>query len=53
MVDFAGYRSQFPITGKYTFMNHAAISAPPKRVVRAAQDLLHESSHSGISAYPR
>ena len=53
MVDFADYRSQFPITSRYTFMNHAAISAPPKRVVRAAQDLLHEFSYSGISAYPR
>lgn len=53
MLDFADYRSQFPITGTCTFMNHAAISAPPRRVVRAVQDLLHESSYSGISAYPR
>lgn len=53
MADFADYRSQFPITSRYTFMNHAAISAPPERVVRAVQDLLRQSSSSyGISVYP-
>lgn len=52
-MDFEGYRSQFPITNTYTFMNHAAISAPPVTVTRAVQDLLHEFSNQGISCYPK
>ncbi|MBW1943650.1 MAG: aminotransferase class V-fold PLP-dependent enzyme [Deltaproteobacteria bacterium] len=52
-MDFEGYRSQFPITNTYTFMNHAAISAPPVIVARAVQELLHEFTHSGISCYPK
>lgn len=52
-MDFADYRSEFPITKTTNFMNHAAISAPPMRVVRAAQDLLRECSSSGSAAYPK
>ena len=52
-MDFEAYRSQFPITNTYTFMNHAAISAPPVIVARAVQDLLHEFTYKGISCYPK
>lgn len=52
-MNFEGYRALFPITTAYTFMNHAAISAPPVIVERAVQDLLHEFTHQGISCYPK
>lgn len=51
--DFGKYRSEFPITEAYTFMNHAAISPLSQRVVHAVRSLLHEFSHHGIAHYPK
>ena len=53
MKDYSRYRKEFPITEKYTFMNHAAISASSARVVKAVEVFLREYSRDGISAYPR
>ena len=45
------YRDQFPITKKYIFMNHAAVSALPRRVVEAVSSLLEELSCSSSIGY--
>ncbi len=51
--DLSDYRDEFPITREYVFFNNAAISAPPKRVVSAVEELLHQFSHDGLTFYPR
>jgi selenocysteine lyase/cysteine desulfurase len=38
------YRSQFPITEKYIFMNHAAVSAVPKRTAEAVSSFYKDCS---------
>ena len=53
MMDFSTYREQFPIALDKTFLNHAAISPTPKRVVAALEKLFHEFSHEGLIRYPR
>ncbi|MFH1487730.1 MAG: aminotransferase class V-fold PLP-dependent enzyme, partial [Pseudomonadota bacterium] len=52
MKDYARYRKEFPITEKITFMNHAAVSPCPKRVVRAVTSFLKSYSENGINDYP-
>jgi len=42
------YRSEFPITEKYTYLNNAAISAPSTRVVKAVEAIYREFSRCGI-----
>jgi cysteine desulfurase/selenocysteine lyase len=49
---FDRYRSEFPITKTHIFMNHAAISPPPARVVRAVERLFREFSNHGIDCNP-
>lgn len=51
MKGLSEYRCEFPITRKYVFFNHAAISCPPLRVVHAVNDLFHEFSGEGIAYY--
>ena len=46
------YRSEFPITGKFVYLNHAAVSAPSSRVTHAVEFLMHQISHDGIIHYP-
>lgn len=53
MEDFDRYRSEFPITENHTFMNHAAVSSPPLRVVRSVESLLREFSYCGVECYPK
>ncbi len=52
MEDFERYRSEFPITERFAFMNHAAVSPLPVRAVKAVEDLFQEFSCSGIECYP-
>ena len=52
MIDFDELRSEFPITGRFTFMNHAAISPVPVAVTRALDVMLREYSELGIDCYP-
>ncbi|MFC1883960.1 aminotransferase class V-fold PLP-dependent enzyme [Thermodesulfobacteriota bacterium] len=47
------YRSQFPITEKYTFMNHAAISAIPKRTADAVSSFYKDCSLRSSINYPK
>lgn len=53
MENFDAYRSQFPITQNYTFLNHAAVSAPSVRVVQAIESVTREFSHEGIAYEPK
>ncbi|MBW1786216.1 MAG: aminotransferase class V-fold PLP-dependent enzyme [Deltaproteobacteria bacterium] len=52
MVNFDELRSEFPITKRFTFMNHAAISPVPVTVTRALDVMLREYSELGIDCYP-
>lgn len=45
------YRREFPITETHTFMNHAAVSAPPTPVVNAVESVLKEFSRCGMECY--
>jgi len=47
------YRSEFPITRRYAYMNHAAVSPLSLRVVKAMEELFQEYSVHGIYRYPR
>jgi len=51
--DFHRYRSEFPITERYTFLNHAAISPPSTRVLNTVESLFREFSYCGIDYYPK
>jgi len=50
--DFEKYRSEFPITEKYVYLNHAAVSPPPIRVGKAVEALFEEYIRCGIECYP-
>jgi cysteine desulfurase/selenocysteine lyase len=49
--DTEEYRSEFPITERYTFLNHAAVASPPMRAVTAVTAVMEESSRCGIDCY--
>lgn len=51
--DIENYRSQFPITKEYTFLNHAAVAPTSSRVVQAMEAFFQEYSRRGISCYPK
>lgn len=53
MKDFDAFRSEFPITDTYTFLNHAAVSSPSIRVSRAVESLFREFCYCGIDCYPK
>jgi selenocysteine lyase/cysteine desulfurase len=50
--DFDAYRKEFPVTDKYTFMNHAAVAPTPGCVVEAMGELFRELSQEGITRFP-
>ncbi len=52
MKDLSQYRSEFPITNNYCFLNNAAISAPPLRVAKAVNDLMLQFGNEGFVRYP-
>ncbi len=41
MADLTVYRQEFPITEKWTYLNHAAVGPLSRRVVQAIERLLH------------
>ncbi len=51
--DFDSYRSEFPITKRCAFMNHAAISPLSMRVVNTVETLFREFSYYGSEYYPK
>ncbi|MGO9019240.1 MAG: aminotransferase class V-fold PLP-dependent enzyme [Syntrophobacteraceae bacterium] len=52
MKDLSQYRSEFPITNNFCFLNNAAIAAPPLRVAKAVSDLMHQFANEGFVRYP-
>jgi selenocysteine lyase/cysteine desulfurase len=52
-MDFAACRQQFPVTREFTFLNHAAVAAPPQPVVEAVASFLAECAARGSLDYGR
>jgi selenocysteine lyase/cysteine desulfurase len=52
-VDFAPFRALFPVTRELTFLNHAAVAAPPQPVVEAVAGFLAECATKGSLDYSR
>jgi selenocysteine lyase/cysteine desulfurase len=52
MKDLSKYRSEFPITKNFCFLNNAAVSAPPLRVAKAVSDLMLQFANEGFVRYP-
>jgi selenocysteine lyase/cysteine desulfurase len=53
VMDFAACRHQFPVTREFTFLNHAAVAAPPQPVVDAVASFLAECAARGSLDYGR
>jgi selenocysteine lyase/cysteine desulfurase len=52
-MDFAPFRALFPIHREFTFLNHAAVAAPPQPVVEAVAGFLAECASQGSLDYSR
>jgi cysteine desulfurase/selenocysteine lyase len=50
---FEQYRREFPITGRYIYLDHAGISPLPLRAQRAIEGFLSESVQGAAFHYPR
>jgi cysteine desulfurase/selenocysteine lyase len=44
-------RALFPITERFVYLNHAAVSPPPVPTIKAVQDQLHDVSENGSFNY--
>ncbi|MHC1726928.1 MAG: aminotransferase class V-fold PLP-dependent enzyme [Syntrophobacteraceae bacterium] len=53
MKELSEYRAEFEIARKYAFLNNAAISSPPSRVLKAVNDLFLEFGNQGLTLYPQ
>ncbi|MCF8062737.1 MAG: aminotransferase class V-fold PLP-dependent enzyme [Deltaproteobacteria bacterium] len=49
---WSGCRSEFPVAGNITYLNHAAVSPVPLRTAEAVAGLFREFTHEGISRFP-
>lgn len=47
MNHLSAYRSEFPVTDKYVYFNHASVSPLPRRTARAMQELAAEVMQHG------
>ena len=45
------YRSEFPVTKSYIYLNHASVSPLPRRVASAMQDLAEDATQQGAVHY--
>jgi cysteine desulfurase / selenocysteine lyase len=52
-MDFADIRALFPVAREFTFLNHAAVAAPPQPVVEAVAGFLGECAARGSLDYGR
>ncbi|PMP82915.1 MAG: aminotransferase V [Chloroflexus aggregans] len=48
--DFSAYRAEFPITERYIFLSHAAVSPLSRRVQAAIQAYLDQATHEPFTA---
>lgn len=51
MSGLEAYRKLFPVTGRSTFLNHAAVSASSLRVREAVETFLEQLTESGLTHY--
>ncbi len=47
------YRSEFPVTDSYVYLDHAGVAPVPLRVGEAVAELLREASEMGFAGYSR
>lgn len=52
MIDWKGIREEFPVTKKYIYLNHAAVSPLSRRTFRAMQDFLEDATQNGAVNAP-
>lgn len=52
-MDFTAFRAQFAVSREFTFLNHAAVAAPPQPVVEAVAGFLGECAAQGSLDYAR
>ena len=45
------WREEFPVTGKFVYLNHAAVAPLPRRTARAMQDLAEDACLNGSFHY--
>ena len=50
---FESYRSEFPVTQKYIYLDHSGVSPLPLRVKSAIETFLAEASSGGAFHYPK
>ncbi len=50
---FESYRREFPVTGKYIYLDHAGVAPVSVRVKMAIEQFLTESTEGGAFHYPR
>jgi len=50
---FESYRREFPLTGKYIYLDHAGISPVSLRIKTAVEKFLAESADGGAFYYPK
>ena len=50
-MDFTAIRARFPVAREFTFLNHAAVAAPPQPVVDAVAGFLAENACRGSLDY--
>ena len=51
MRPLSDYRSEFPVTKSYIYLNHASVAPLPRRVASAMQDLAEDSAQNGAVHY--
>jgi selenocysteine lyase/cysteine desulfurase len=52
MKELKAYREEFPVTGLYTYFNHASVSPLPRRSAQAMQSLIEDVMRHGAIHYP-
>jgi selenocysteine lyase/cysteine desulfurase len=50
--DYASYRSEFPVTEKYIYLDHSGVAPASLRVKNAVEKFLAESAEGGAFHYP-
>ncbi len=48
----AQYRGEFPVTERFTYLNHAAVAPLPRRTAKALQDFAEDACQNGSFHYP-
>jgi len=51
MRPLSDYRSEFPVTKSYIYLNHASVAPLPRRVATAMQDLAEDATQNGAVHY--